>query len=62
MAPDLRASAVLASEEAFADVVRGGSRMKNGMPRYAHLSDEQLLALRHYLRREAEKALGSMLE
>jgi quinohemoprotein ethanol dehydrogenase len=59
MAPDLRASAVLASAEAFADVVRGGSRMKNGMPRYAHLSDEQLLALRHYLRREAEQALGS---
>ncbi len=58
MAPDLRASAVLASAEAFADVVRGGSRMRNGMPRYTHLSDEQLLALRHYLRREAEQALG----
>jgi quinohemoprotein ethanol dehydrogenase len=57
MAPDLRASAILASAEAFADVVRGGSRMGNGMPRYAHLSDEQLLALRHYLRQEAEQAL-----
>ncbi len=58
MAPDLRASAILASADAFADVVRGGSRMQNGMPGFAHLSDEQLLKLRHYLRREAVKALA----
>jgi quinohemoprotein ethanol dehydrogenase len=57
MAPDLRASAVLGSAEAFADVVRGGSRQQNGMPAYRHLTDEQLLKIRHYVRREAERAL-----
>ncbi len=59
MAPDLRASALIASAEAFAGVVRDGERMHNGMPRYAHLSDAQLLALRHYLRQEAEAALAA---
>ena len=58
MAPDLRASALVGSAEAFASVVRDGARMPNGMPRYAHLTDEELLALRHYLRREAEAALA----
>jgi quinohemoprotein ethanol dehydrogenase len=58
MAPDLRASALIGSAEAFASVVRDGGRMTNGMPRYAHLTDQELLALRHYLRREAEAALA----
>jgi quinohemoprotein ethanol dehydrogenase len=58
MAPDLRASPVLASAAAFADVVRNGNRQANGMPVYAHLDDEQLLMIRHYVRREAERALG----
>jgi quinohemoprotein ethanol dehydrogenase len=57
MAPDLRGSPILASADAFADVVRNGSRQVNGMPVYEHLSDDQLLAIRHYVRREAEKAL-----
>jgi quinohemoprotein ethanol dehydrogenase len=59
MAPDLRASPILASTEAFADVVRAGSRQLNGMPIYEHLSDEQLLQIRHYVRREAEAVLGA---
>jgi mono/diheme cytochrome c family protein len=62
MAPDLRASALLGSAEAFADVVRDGSRQRNGMPRYKHLSDEQLLKIRHYVRCEAERALEAALE
>ena len=57
MAPDLRGSPILASAEAFAEVVRNGSRQVNGMPVFEHLSDEQLLAIRHYVRREAERAL-----
>lgn len=57
MAPDLRASPILASSEAFADVVRNGGRMANGMPAYRHLSDEQLLKIRHYVRQQAESAL-----
>jgi quinohemoprotein ethanol dehydrogenase len=58
MAPDLRASPIIASAAAFADVVRNGSRQANGMPVYVHLDDEQLLMIRHYLRREADRALG----
>ena len=58
MAPDLRASPILASEEAFAEVVRNGSLQVNGMPVFEHLSDDQLSAIRHYVRREAEKAIG----
>lgn len=57
MAPDLRASPILTSADAFADVVRGGSRLANGMPRYSHLTDDQLLSIRHYVRREAQRAL-----
>ncbi|HSH13598.1 MAG TPA: c-type cytochrome, partial [Desulfurivibrionaceae bacterium] len=56
MAPDLRSSALLGSAEAFAEVVRGGSRQQNGMPAYRHLTDDQLLKIRHYVRREAEQA------
>ena len=58
MAPDLRASPIVASEQAFADVVRGGSRQANGMPVYEHLTDEQLLEIRHYVRQQADAALG----
>ena len=42
---------------AFADVVRDGSRQRNGMPAYRHLNDEQLLKIRHYVRGEAQRAL-----
>jgi quinohemoprotein ethanol dehydrogenase len=58
MAPDLRASPILASGDAFAEVVRNGALQKNGMPVFEHLLDEQLLAIRHYVRREAENAMG----
>ncbi len=58
MAPDLRASAVVGSAEAFAAVVRDGAKMANGMPRYAHLTNNQLTALQHYLREQAELALA----
>ena len=59
LAPDLRGSPILASAEAFADVVRNGSRQVNGMPVFDHLSDEQLLAIRHFVRREAERAMSN---
>jgi len=57
MAPDLRASGILASSEAFANVVRGGSRQMNGMPVFEHLTDSQLTAIRHYVRQQADVAL-----
>ncbi len=57
MAPDLRASAVVGSAEAFAGVVRDGERKVRGMPAFRNFSDDQLLELRHYIRREADAAL-----
>ena len=58
-APDLRASGVVLSATAFVDVVRDGSRAASGMPRFRHLTDEQLLALRHFIRQRAESALAT---
>ena len=59
MAPDLRASGVVLDAGMFADVVRGGQRATLGMPRFPALTDEQLLALRHYIRSVAEADLVS---
>jgi hypothetical protein len=46
------------SETGFADVVRGGSRVPNGMPAYRALTDSQLLGLRHFIRQRAEAGLA----
>ena len=54
MAPDLRASQIVLSEEAFASVVRDGVRASRGMPEFAGLTERQLLAIRHYIRYSAE--------
>ena len=40
--------------QAFQQVVREGARTPLGMPRYSELTDEQLLAIRHYIRSVAE--------
>lgn len=48
--PDLRASAVPQSPEAFSSVVRDGILAENSMPRFQKFSDEDLEALRQYLR------------
>ncbi|MFI4978893.1 MAG: PQQ-dependent dehydrogenase, methanol/ethanol family [Nevskiales bacterium] len=52
-APDLRASAIPLSAEAFAAVVKNGGLQSKGMPPFAELSDEDLTALRHYIRQQA---------
>jgi quinohemoprotein ethanol dehydrogenase len=54
MAPDLRASAVVLSDEAFTQIVRDGIRRHLGMPPFENLTDDELLAIRHYLRWIAE--------
>jgi len=56
LAPDLRASPVVVTKEAFADVLHSGSRRPRGMPSYENLSDAQLEALQHYIRQQAELA------
>ena len=57
-APDLRASPIPLSAEAFAEVVRKG-RVELGMPAFESLSDQQLEALRHFFREQANLAIGS---
>jgi quinohemoprotein ethanol dehydrogenase len=52
-APDLRASAVPQSPEAFAAIVRGGALVENSMPRFEELSDADLAGLRQYIRSRA---------
>jgi len=55
MAPDLRASAVPLDFNAFAEVVREGSRTGRAMPPFAALDDQALEALRHYIRAVAHR-------
>ncbi len=57
VAPDLRASAVVPSREAFIEVVLGGGRREMGMPQFSGLSEIQAGTLQHYIRAQAESAL-----
>jgi len=52
-APDLRASVIPLSEDAFMQVVKHGALATNGMPMFGELSDEQVRDLRAYLRSQA---------
>jgi quinohemoprotein ethanol dehydrogenase len=54
-APELRASPIPLDETLFEKVVRGDMMLESGMPVYPELSDEDLEALRHYIRREANR-------
>ena len=57
-APDLRASPVPLSASAFTAVVRDGTLVSRGMPRFAELSDAQLESLRHFIRTKARQSPG----
>jgi quinohemoprotein ethanol dehydrogenase len=57
LAPDLRASPVVLSKTAFSEVVHGGLRRARGMPSYELFSNNDLSALRHYIRQQANHAL-----
>ncbi len=59
IAPDLRASPVPLSAEAFAHVVRDGSLIARGMPQFAEMSDDQLDALRNFFRQKARDDLAA---
>jgi quinohemoprotein ethanol dehydrogenase len=59
LAPDLRASPVVLSEEGFAEFVRNGALSANGMPSFDIMTDRDANALRHFIRREAQRALGA---
>jgi quinohemoprotein ethanol dehydrogenase len=59
LAPDLRASPVVRSPEAFEMIVRGGALVSQGMPRFAEFSDQDLADLTEYVRERA--AAGTLL-
>ena len=58
MAPDLRASVIPLDFENFAAVVRGGAKANLGMPARPDLTDQQLEALRHFIRKGAREFLA----
>ena len=53
MAPDLRASQVPLNADAFSAVVHDGGRVDKGMPVFPSLSNDDMLAIRHYIRQTA---------
>ena len=58
-APDLRASAIPLSAEAFARVVRDGALLDKGMPRFEEFDDQKLNAIRQFIRsRSADLRAG----
>jgi quinohemoprotein ethanol dehydrogenase len=57
MAPDLRASPVVASFDSLVDIVRDGARKDRGMPQFPDFGDDHILAVQHYIRMRAERAL-----
>ena len=59
IAPDLRASPVPLSAEAFAHVVRDGALVSRGMPQFAEFSDQDLDSLRHFFRQRARESLAA---
>jgi len=56
-APDLRESAIVLDADAFRQVVKEGALLSKGMPRWPGLTDDQLDAIRAYVRAGARKEL-----
>lgn len=54
-APDLRASPVPPSREAFDVILRQGARVPLGMPRYEEISEEEFASIRQYIRSRAAR-------
>ncbi len=57
-APDLRASPLTLSREAFVDVVKNGARQSAGLPRFTYFTDRDIDGLLHYVRQQARKAVA----
>lgn len=61
-APDLRASPIPLSTEGFSAVVREGLLLQRGMPSFSELRDDELEAMRHYIRRRAHETAALSVE
>lgn len=57
MAPDLRASPLPLNLDLFRSVVKEGSKVNRAMPAFPDLTDDQLNALMHFIRKKANDAL-----
>lgn len=53
-APDLRTSLAVMSPDIFTGIVRDGTLVPAGMPRFEELTDKELAAVRQYLRTRAD--------
>lgn len=53
-APDLRASPVVLSFDAMKSILKDGILRERGMPNFSELSDDDIVALQHYIRSKAE--------
>ncbi len=62
MTPDLRSSRIITSLERFAGVVRDGERAADGMPMYPDITYDELVALQHYIRQQAERGLARITD
>lgn len=58
-APDLRASRVPLSLDAFRAVVHDGALLSKGMPKFAELTDDDLVSLQHFIRQRARQTMQS---
>ena len=58
MAPDLRASAISLNKDVFTSIVKDGARVHRGMPQYKDISEEELIALMHFIQDCAQSNLS----
>ncbi|MGE0741195.1 MAG: PQQ-dependent dehydrogenase, methanol/ethanol family [Hyphomonadaceae bacterium] len=58
-APDLRRSNIPTDASALRAVLHDGILVPNGMPRFEDLTDEQMLALQHYIRQQTRVAVAA---
>jgi len=61
-APDLRASPVPLYLDGLREVVVTGNRQARGMPAFPELTDNDLIALQHYIQRQARSGAASPLQ
>lgn len=59
MAPDLRASVIATNIQTLKQVVVDGAKVNMGMPVFSELTDDDLIALMHFIRKRAHEDAGS---
>ncbi|MEM7540348.1 MAG: PQQ-dependent dehydrogenase, methanol/ethanol family [Pseudomonadota bacterium] len=58
-APDLRASPVMTNIDALEPIVFGGALRQRGMPEFNNLSKQDIVAVQHYVRRQANNDIAA---